>query len=175
MTKETQTDLLSENILREASPGTFPLTVSSDTLTPPAPVECNPLLRTATIEAANHPIPSTPPNLEHSTNNGSEEPLFRLFSDVIHAISTFNTPVDSPCVCSIPETCKPTTQVSLIREDPLPSESEIISSVQYQTITFPDVESISSEQSKDLILSEIISCVQSGDCHKIQVIVLKSK
>ena len=82
---------------------------------------------------------------------------------------------DSPCVCSIPETCKPTTQVSLIREDPLPSESEIISSVQYQTITFPDVESISSEQSKDLILSEIISCVQSGDCHKIQVIVLKSK
>ena len=76
---------------------------------------------------------------------------------------------DSPCVCSIPETCKPSIQVSLVREDPLPSESELISSIQHQTITFPDVESISAEQSKDPILSEIVSWVQSGDRPKPQV------
>ena len=129
----------------------------------------SPPILTDTINAV-IPIPSTPPIPEIPTI--IEEPLTRLFSkthegEVIHSI---NTPVDmdSPCVCAIP-TCKPTTQVSLIREDPLPSESEIISSIQLQTITFPDVESISSEQSKDPILSEVISWVQSGERPKIQV------
>ena len=153
--------------LSEATPGT----VSSNTLTP-VPVECFPPIRTDTIDAAIHPIPSTPQIPELSTH--IEEPLSCLFSDtqegeVIHATSTFNTPDDSPCICSIPETCKSTSEVSLIHENPLPSESEMISSIQHQTITFPDVESISSEQCKDPILSEIISWVQSDDCPKIQV------
>ena len=149
-----------------------------------------------------HPIPSTPPIPELSTH--IEEPLSHLFSDtregeVIHAISTFNTPsLLTFLACSIPETCKSTTQVSLIGEDPHPSESDIISSIQHQTIgkkIWPmaglvtqviKLEKIEEKNKKhcphisgrrvyQLIAEQgpdsqrNISWVQSGDCPKIQV------
>ena len=167
--KETQTDSLSVNMLHDT-------TASPDSCSPTTSVQAVPSpTQSETPEAADHPTPITSVPLgELPSHDDHDEPLARLFSDtqegeVIHATSTFNTPSESPCVCSTPEFCKSTTQVSLIHGDPLPSESEIIASIQQQAITFPDTDTISAEQNKDPILKEIISWVQSGVRPKIQV------
>ena len=166
--KETQTDSISVNSLSDD-----PVLLPSNT---PAPViDIFPPLN-GTTQTAYDAITPTHPTPNPALDEDNDSPLSILFSEAqesygnVQVVSTIKTTVDIPCICSIPEMCKPTEQVNLVHcKDPLPSESEVLSSIQLQNVTFPDTETISLEQKNDPILKEVITWVQSGDRPKIQV------
>ena len=101
-------------------------------------------------------------SLEYQESTSSPQ-----INEVVNTAST-DSPHQSFCICSIPEKTID-HQTHKISEDHTPSSSDIINAVQQNNITFPDRNTIRSEQKKDPIISEVISWVQSGERPKIQV------